>query len=172
MLKEKVQDAFNKQVNAELFSEYLYLSMSAYFETTALKGMAQWFLVQAGEEHGHAMKFFDFINNRDGRVFLAPIEAPQHEWKSPLDAFEESLKHEKQITALINDLSTLAIAEKDHASHDFLEWFVKEQVEEEANVRTIVDQLKLVGDNGTGLYMIDQQLGQRAAAPASAAPAT
>ncbi len=168
MLGTKVQEALNKQINAELFSEYLYLSMSAYFETQSFKGMAQWMRVQAGEEHTHAMKFFDFLNDRDGRVTLSQIEAPKNEWKSPLDVFEEALRHEQKVTGLINDLSNLALAEKDHAAHDFLEWFVNEQVEEEANARTIVDQLKLVGDNGTGLYMIDQQLGQRTAAPAPA----
>jgi ferritin len=127
--------------------------------------------VQAGEEHGHALKIYDFVNDRDGRVILAEIEAPKTEWKSPLDVFEEALKHEQKITGLINDLSNLAFAEKDHACHDFLEWFVKEQVEEESVARTIVDQLKLVGNDGTGLYMIDQKLSQRATAP-SPAPAT
>ena len=117
------------------------------------------------------MKIFDFVNDRDGRVTLTQIEAPKIEWKSPLDVFEDALKHEQKVTGLINDLSNLAFAEKDHASHDFLEWFVKEQVEEESVARTIVDQLKLVGNDGTGLYMIDQQLGQRGSAP-SPAPAT
>jgi len=170
MLSPKVQEALSKQINAELFSEYLYLSMSAYFEAESFKGMARWMRTQAGEEHGHAMKFFDFVNDRNGRVTLTQIEAPKIEWKSPLDVFEDALKHEQKVTGLINDLSNLAVHEKDHASHDFLEWFVKEQVEEESVARTIVDQLKLIGDNGTGLYMIDQQLGQRtgAASPAQA----
>jgi ferritin len=168
MLSAKVQEALNKQINAELFSEYLYLSMSAYFEAKSFKGMAQWMRIQAGEEHGHAMKFFDFLNDRDGRVLLAQIEAPKTDWKSPLDVFQDALAHEQKVTALINDLSNLALAEKDHASHDFLEWFVKEQVEEESVARLIIDQLKLVGDNGTGLYMLDEKLGQRAAAPKQA----
>jgi ferritin len=163
MLSPKILEALNKQINAELFSEYLYLSMSAHFEAVSLTGMAQWMRAQASEEHGHALKFFDYINNRDGRVTLTQIEAPKTEWKSALDVFEDALKHEQKVTGLINDISNLAFAEKDHASHDFLEWFVKEQVEEEAVARKIVDQLKLIGGDGTGLYMIDQQLGQRAA---------
>ena len=171
MLSPKIQEALSKQINAELFSEYLYLSMSAYFEAVSFKGMAQWMRTQAGEEHGHGMKIFHFVNDRDGRVTLTQIEAPKIEWKSPLDVFEDALKHEQKVTGLINDLSNLAFAEKDHAAHDFLEWFVKEQVEEESVARTIVDQLKLVGNDGTGLYMIDQQLRQRGSAP-SPAPAT
>jgi ferritin len=171
MLSPKVQEALSQQINAELFSEYLYLSMSAYFEAESFKGMAKWMRVQAGEEHTHAMKFYDFVNDRNGRVTLTQIEAPKTQWKSPLDAFEDAYKHEQKVSGLINDLSNLALAEKDHAAHNFLEWFVGEQVEEEANALMIVDQLKLVGDNGTGLYMIDQQLGQRGAAP-SPAPAT
>jgi ferritin len=170
MLSQKIQEVLNKQINNELFSEYLYLSMSAYFEDASFKGMANWMRIQAGEEHGHALKIYDFINNRNGRVTLAQIEAPKTEWKSPLDVFEDALKHEQKITASIYDISNLALAEKDHASHDFLEWFVKEQVEEESAARTVVDQLKLVGSDGTGLYMIDQQLSQRIAAP-SPAPA-
>ena len=172
MLNPKIQEALNKQINAELFSEYLYLSMSAHFEAESLKGMAQWMRVQAGEEHGHAMKFFNFINDRDGRVTLTQIEAPKTQWKSALDVFEDALKHEQKVTGLINDLSNLAYAEKDFASHDFLEWFVREQVEEESVARTIVDQLKLIGGDGTGLYMIDQQLGQRGAAASPPADAT
>src|SRR3974377_1364560 len=108
MLNPKIQEALNKQINAELFSEYLYLSMSAYFEAVSLKGMAQWMRVQAGEEHGHAMKFFDYINNRDGRVTLTQIEAPKIDWKSALDVFEDALKHEQKVTGLINDLSNMA----------------------------------------------------------------
>ena len=172
MLSPKILEALNKQINAELFSEYLYLSMSAHFEAASLKGMARWMRAQAGEEHGHALKFFDYVNDRDGRVTLAQIDAPKTDWKSAIDVFEDALKHEQKVTGLINDISNLAFAEKDHASHDFLEWFVKEQVEEESVARTIVDQLKLIGGDGTGLYMIDQQLGQRGSAAPPAANAT
>ena len=163
MLNAKVQDGLNKQINAELFSSYLYLSMSAYFESQDLKGMAHWMRIQVGEENAHAMRIFNFINDRSGRVTLAAIEAPKTEWKSPLDAFEDAYKHELKITGMINDLMNLVGAEKDGAGHDFLEWFVREQVEEEAAAQLIVAQLKLAGDSGLGRYLIDQQLGQRAA---------
>jgi ferritin len=137
--------------------------MSAYFEAEDLKGMAHWMRIQAGEENQHAMRIFDFINDRSGRVTLATIEAPKTEWKSPLEAFEEAYRHEQKITGMINDLMNLVAAERDGAGHDFLEWFCREQVEEEAASQLIVAQLKLVGDNGLGRYMLDQQLGQRQA---------
>jgi len=168
MLNAKMQEALNRHLNAELFSSYLYLSMAAYFEDKSLPGMANWMRVQAGEENLHAMKFYDFINQRRGRVVLRAIEEPKSEWNSPLEAFEEALAHERKITALVGELTNLALAEKDHAAATFLQWFVNEQVEEEANVSTIVDQLRLVGDNGVAIYMIDQQLGQRAPATAAA----
>ena len=163
MLSPKIQDAFNKQINAELYSSYLYLSMAAYFESQDLKGMASWMRLQSGEEQRHAMKFFDFINDRSGRVTLATIGGPPGEWKSPLEVFEESYKHEQKITGMINDLMNLVGAEKDGAGHDFLEWFAREQVEEEAAVQLIVSQLKLAGDSGLGRYLLDRQLGERKA---------
>jgi ferritin len=163
MLSLKLQEAFNKQINAELYSSYLYLSMAAYFESKDLKGMAHWMTVQAGEERAHAMRIFGWVNDRGGRVVLTAIEAPKAEWKSPLEAFEDSYKHEIKITGMINELFTLVAIEKDGAGHDFLEWFCREQVEEEANAQLIVAQLKLVGDNGVGLFMLDKQLGERAA---------
>jgi ferritin len=172
MLNAKIQEAFNQQINAEVFSEYLYLSMAAHFESESLKGMAHWMRIQTGEEHTHAMKFHDYILARGGKVKLMQIDAPRTSWKSPLEAFEEAYKHELKITGLINNLANLAIEEKDHAAHQFLQWFVNEQVEEEANAQTIVDQLKLVGDNGVAIYMIDQELAKRpmpAAAPAAGA---
>jgi ferritin len=161
MLSTKLQDAFNRQINAEFFSSYLYLSAAAYFEAEDLKGMAQWMRVQSGEETGHGMRIYDFINDRSGRVTLTQIEAPKTEWKSPLEVFEESYKHEQKITGMINDLMNLAAVEKDGASHDFLEWFCREQVEEEASVQLIVAQLKRIGGDGVGLYLIDQELGKR-----------
>jgi len=163
MLNPKVQDALNSQINAELFSEYLYLSMSAYFESQDFKGMAHWMLLQAGEEHQHAMRIFNYLNARGGRVVLCAIEAPKTEWQSPLEAFQDAYAHEVKISTMINDLMNLVGAERDGASHDFLEWFVREQVEEEASVQLIVAQLRRVGDSGVGLVMVDQQLGQRAA---------
>jgi ferritin len=163
MLSPKVQEALNKQVNAELYSSYLYLSMAAYFEAEDLKGMAHWMQIQAGEEQKHAMRIFDFINDRNGRVTLAAIDAPKTQWKSPLEAFEEAYKHEQKITASISDLMNLVAVERDGAGHDFLEWFCREQVEEEANAQLNVAQLKRVGDSGVGLYLFDQELGKRTA---------
>jgi len=171
MLNPKIEEAFNKQINAELYSAYLYLSMSAYFEARSLGGMANWMRIQAQEEVSHAMKFFTFLNDRDGRVILAAIDQPKTDWDSPAEAFQEAFQHEQKITALINDLSALATAEKDFASHNFLEWFVAEQVEEENAVRTILDQFKLAGSDGVGQLILDERLGQRTAAP-SAAPET
>jgi ferritin len=161
MLGNKIQDAFNKQLNAELFSSYLYLSMSAHFESQNLKGMARWMRLQAQEELQHALKFLDFINERGGRVLLAAVEGPKTEWGSPLEVFEETSKHESKVTGLINDLVALSFSEKDHASSTFLQWFVTEQVEEEASAQEFRDKLKLVGDNPVALFMIDQELGQR-----------
>jgi ferritin len=161
MIGSKLQEAFNKQVNAELFSSYLYLSMAGYFESQDLKGMAHWMRIQANEEHTHAMRIFDFLNNRSGRVALAAIEAPKGDWKSPLEAFEEAYAHEQKITGLINELFNLAAMERDGAAHDFLEWFCREQVEEESAAQLIVAQLKRAGDTGLGLVIVDQQLGQR-----------
>ncbi len=161
MLSSKLQDALNKQINAELFSSYLYLSMAAFFEGEDLKGMAHWMRVQSGEETAHAMRIFDFVNDRDSRVALAAIEGPKTQWKAPLEAFEEAYEHEQKITGMISDLMNLAAAEKDGAAHDFLEWFCREQVEEEAQTKLIVAQLKLVGDGGVGLYLLDQELGKR-----------
>lgn len=171
MLSSKMQDVLNRQINAEMYSSYLYLSMSAYFEANSLKGMAHWMRIQAQEEEIHAMKLYDFVNNRDGRVVLAEIAAPKTEWVDPIEAFEDAYKHELKITGLINDLMNTAVAEKDHAAHDYLEWFANEQVQEESDAKLIVDQLKMVGGQGLGLFMIDQQLGQRPAPAAPAAPA-
>ncbi|NLF09723.1 MAG: ferritin [Pirellulaceae bacterium] len=164
MLNAKLQDALNRQINAELFSSYLYLSMVAYLEDRPLRGMAQWMRVQSSEETMHAMKIYDYVIERGGRVTLDKIEAPKTDWASPLELFQDAYAHEQKVTAMINDLMDLAIAEKDHASHDFLEWFVTEQVEEESNASEIVEQLKMIGDERLGLYMIDQKLGLRAPA--------
>jgi ferritin len=161
MLNSKVQNAFNQQINAELYSQYLYLSMAAHFESISLKGIANWMQIQAGEEQTHAMKFYHFILDRGGKVILTQIDAPKTEWSSPLDAFEDAYKHELKVSGLINNLANLTIDEKDHAAHQFLQWFVTEQVEEEANAQLIVDRLKLVGDNGVAIYMLDQELAKR-----------
>jgi len=161
MLKDKIQGALNEQINAELHSAYIYLSMCAYFESQGLSGMAAWMKAQTQEEMAHAAKLFDFVNERGGRVLLQPIAEVPTSWASPLAVFEAALAHEEYITGRINDLVDLAIAERDHATNSFLGWFVDEQVEEEASAGGIVDQLKLVGDNRGGLFMIDKELGQR-----------
>ena len=161
MLKPKIEGAFNKQINAELFSSYLYLSMSAWLESQGLKGMAHWMRMQAQEEDLHAKKFIDFISECGGRVLLSAIEGPQTEWSSPLAVFEGACQHESKVTGMINDLVDLAVSERDHAANNFLQWFVTEQVEEEASAGEIRDKLKLAGDSGAVLYMIDQELGQR-----------
>ena len=165
MIKVKVQDALNKQLNAELYSAYLYLSMTAYFESTSLKGFANWMRIQAQEELFHAMKFYDYINERGGRVNLTSISAPSAQWDSPLAAFEQVYQHEQKVTGLINDLVTLAISEADHATNNFLQWFVAEQVEEESSADEIVQKLRLLGEDGSGLFMVDQELGQRVFTP-------
>ena len=167
MLNKTIQDAFNKQLNAELFSSYLYVSMSAYFESINLKGMANWMRIQAQEEMQHAMKFYEFIHDRGGRALMMPIDGPNTEWGSPLAVFEETCQHEAKVTALINDLVDLSMKEKDHAANAFLQWFVTEQVEEEATAEEITGKLKLAGDNASVLYMIDQELGQRTFVPAT-----
>jgi ferritin len=156
-----VQEALNKQVNAELYSAYLYLSMSACLEAQNWKGMATWLKVQANEELGHAMKIYEFINQRAGRATLAQIDAPRTEWASPLEAFEQAYEHECKVTGLIGKLVELAAKEKDHATGVFLQWFVTEQVEEEANALDNVQKLRLIGDHKGSLFMLDKTLGKR-----------
>lgn len=161
MMKENMQKALNEQLNAELYSAYLYFSMEAYCQSRNLTGMAHWFRIQAQEELFHVTKFFDYINDREGRVILAPVEGPPKEWGSPLAAFEKGLEHERIVTSRIENLINLANKENDHTTHNFLQWFVSEQVEEEANFTEIVGQLKIIGNSGSGLFMVDRELGQR-----------
>ncbi len=162
-MNPKIESAFNEQLNAELFSSYLYLSMAAQFESQNLKGMARWMRMQAIEEHMHGMKFFDFINERGGRVTLAKIKEPRTEWSSPLQVFEDTCDHERKVTEMINGLVDLAIKEKDHAANAFLQWFVTEQVEEEASAQEIRDKLRMIGDNPGATFMMDREMGGRAA---------
>ncbi|MBM9511497.1 ferritin [Desulfogranum marinum] len=166
MLKKKLQKALNDQINAEMYSSYLYLSMESYFQSISLGGFANWMRGQVQEELMHGMKFYDFVVERGGRVTLDAIAKPEAEWKSPLDAFEAILKHEQHVTSLVNDLVNLAISEKDHATNIFLQWFVSEQVEEEATVGGIVDRLRLIKDNPSGLFMLDAELSKRVFDPA------
>ena len=161
MLSEKMEIALNGQLNAEMYSGYMYLSMNAYFKSFNLDGFANWMYYQAQEELAHAMKFYDFIISRGGRVTLARVEAPPNTWDSPLAVFEATLEHEQKVTGLINDLVELALEEHDHASNIFLQWFVSEQVEEEENVGGVLEQLKLMGDAKGGLFMMDRELAKR-----------
>jgi len=165
MLSEKMQDALNGQLNKEMYSAYLYLAMSAYSTYIGLKGFANWFMVQYQEEMMHAMKIYDYINDQGGQVKLMAIEQPLTEFKSPMDMFEKTLEHEKFITKSINELVDLAIAEKDHATNIFLQWFVTEQIEEESNDKDIIARLKLIGKDGNGLLMLDKELAARVFTP-------
>jgi len=162
MLSKKMQKALNEQINAEIFSSYLYLSMTAYFEQENWTGFAHWMEKQSAEEYGHAMKIFGFVNEVGGKVELEVIEKPKSEWKSVLNVFEESLKHELMITDKINNLYNMASIEKDHASGIFLQWFVTEQVEEVNTVEQIIHKLKMIGEHKGALYMLDRELGSRA----------
>ena len=168
MLSEKMRDALNGQLNAELYSSYLYLSMNSYFRSINLDGFANWMYYQAQEELTHAMKFYDFINQRGGRVNLLQVEAPPVQWDSPLAVFQATLEHEQKVTGLINELVELALKEHDHASNIFLQWFVSEQVEEEESVGGVLEQLKLTGKAEGGLFMIDRELAKRKAGGGSA----
>jgi ferritin len=163
MLSKVIQDAMNEQIRNELYSAYLYLSMSAYCESVNLPGFAHWIRVQAQEETTHAMKFYDFICERGGRVVLQAIDQPPVGYESPLGLFERTLEHERKVTAMIHDLYALAVQEEDYASQVFLQWFVTEQVEEEQSAAEIVEMLKMIGDKGHALLMLDRELGRRGA---------
>jgi ferritin len=165
MLSEKMQEALNKQVNAELYSAYLYLSMAAYYYSINLNGFANWMKVQNQEETVHAMKFYQFINERGGMIWLDAIAQPPTTWSTPLEVFEETLKHEEKVTGLINNLVDLAMAERDHATNAFLQWFITEQVEEEASANEVIQNLKLAGNDPHALFMLDRELGTRVFTP-------
>lgn len=161
MIKEKILKILNKQINEELYSSYLYLSMSTYFSSLNYDGFAKWMRLQSKEEYEHGMKIYDYILQRDGKVVLSKIETPKALWKSPLEVFQETLKHEQHISDCINNIVDLATQEKDHATSQFFQWFVAEQVEEEANASNILEKMKMVGDNKSGLFMLDRELGHR-----------
>ncbi|MCX6163589.1 MAG: ferritin [Ignavibacteriae bacterium] len=168
MLSQKLQDAFNSQINKELFSEYLYLSMAAYCYSQDLDGFANYFMVQTQEEHFHAMKMFNFVTDCGGKVILKPLEGPEVDFKSIVEIYEKTLAHEQFITKSINELTSLAIKENDHASSSFLKWFIDEQVEEEATVTKILSKLKLIKGEGQGLLMLDTELAARVFTPPAA----
>jgi ferritin len=161
MISKAMEDALNKQVNREYYSAYLYLAMSAYFETISLNGFAKWMRIQSREERAHAEKIYDYIIARGGKIELGAIEAPKAKWTSAGKVFEESYAHEQKVTAMIYALVDLATKEKDHATFEMLQWFVKEQVEEEANAADILAQIKIVGDVPGHLFYLDHHLGKR-----------
>jgi ferritin len=160
-INKKIEDAINKQVNAEIYSAYLYLGMSAKCTEMNLKGMANWFYVQAQEEMTHAMKFYRFVLERGGSAVLPAIEGVRTDWKAPLEMFEAAYEHEQKVTALIHNIVDIALAERDHATASMLNWFVDEQVEEEANASEIAEKLKLIGESKDGLFMLDKDLTAR-----------
>ena len=161
MLEQKMEVALNQQVNVELWSAYLYLSMSYDMDNKGYEGVASWFAMQAKEEFEHATRFMKFIGEMDGKVKLGPIEEVKQEWDSPKDAFEDTLAHEKIVTGKIYQLMDLAIELKDYATQNMLKWFVDEQVEEENSARQILEKLKRIEGSPGGLYAVDKQLGKR-----------
>lgn len=161
MIGKPMQDAMNEQINKELFSSYLYLSMAAYFEDKNLAGFAHWMRTQADEEREHAMKFYDFILERGGRVMLKGIDAPRTEWSSSLEIAEEVAAHEAKVTASIYELYEIAMQEKDYPAQVMLQWFISEQVEEEKNAAELVANLRLIEDRGTAVLMLDHRLAKR-----------
>lgn len=165
MLKPKIEKALNHQINAELYSAYLYLGMMNYFKSKSLDGFANWMNVQVMEELSHAEKFIYYVHERGGSVNLLDIEKPEQEWDSPLHAFEKILSHEQYVTKRINELLSVAIEEKDFATQNFLQWFISEQVEEEASASQIVEQLKMINETHGGIFMLDRELAQRKFTP-------
>ena len=167
MFNKRIEAALNKQINAELWSAYLYLSMATYCHAKGYSGIASWYEVQFREEQDHAKILFNYVVQRNGRVVLAPIDAVPTEWNGLLDVFESTLAHEEKVTEMINNLAALAADENDFATQSMLKWFIDEQVEEEDNANTIIDNLKMINDNGYGLYMLDKELGARTYTQAS-----
>lgn len=161
MIKKEVLDALNNQINAESYSAYMYLSMAAYFEEMGLSGFAHWMKIQYQEEAAHALKFFNYVTERGGKVVLKAIDQVPVEFDGIVDVFEKTLTHECHVTELINNLMNVAIATSDHASQSFFKWFVDEQVEEEANVEKILSTLKLINGQGNGIFMMDREMNQR-----------
>lgn len=160
-MNEKMQKAFNEQINAEFYSEYLYLSMRSFFEERHLNGFANWFNVQVQEEHAHGLGLYDYVHERGGRVEFFAVAKPELEGACPLSIFKQVLKHEQLVTSKINALADAAEAEKDRAALSFLDWYVKEQVEEEANVRQLISTLELIGEDKKALLMLDRELATR-----------
>ena len=167
IMTKKMEEALNAQINAELWSAYLYLSMAANFHAAGLDGIANWFDVQFKEEQDHAAILYNYMLSRDGRVILKPIDAVKADWATPLEAFEDTLEHEKKVTAMINSIYAIALDENDYATQNRMQWFIDEQVEEEESARKLIDTFRLIKDNGYALYMIDKELAARAYTQAS-----
>lgn len=165
MIKKTIEDAINKQIVREIYSSNLYLSISAYFHNQSLDGFANWMRVQAQEEMVHAMKFFDFVLDRQGLPKIGTIEAPPTDFKNPITALESAYQHEQLVSSWINELSDLAAKESDHATVVLLQWYITEQVEEEATSSQLVDKVKMIGDNKAGLFLLDNELKQRKFTP-------
>ena len=163
MISDKIQAALNTQLNDELFSSYLYLSMSAYFSNKDLNGFANWFRLQSNEEYGHAMKIYDYLHQVGAKVVLKEVKRPKTDWDSHVSVFQETHEHEQKISKSINKLVDLAIAEKDHATVNYMQWFVSEQVEEEASSLQNLKKMEMIGDNKAGLFMLDKEFGGRVA---------
>lgn len=161
MISDKMCKALNNQINAEVFSSYLYLSMSSWFSERSLSGFASWMRVQAQEELSHGMKIYDYILERGGKIELGAIDQPESVWKAPVEVVEEVAKHEAKVTGLVNDLVDVALDERDHAANIFLQWFVSEQVEEEATVGEVLERMKMVDGNSGGMFAMDMELGKR-----------
>lgn len=166
MISKKMAEAVNKQINAELYSAYLYLGMSSYAATAGLKGTAHWLFVQAQEETTHALRFYNYLIEQNKQPSLSAVAQPPAKFKSSLDVFEQVLEHEKHVTALINEIANLAVKEGDHASSIMLQWFITEQIEEEANALDIISKLQMIGESKGGLYMLDKELAARMFVPA------
>jgi ferritin len=164
MVNEKMVRLLNKQINQELYSSYLYLQMSAFFEGEKLSGFSAWMRIQSQEEYKHAMKFYDYILQVNEKVVLQKIDAPNNKWTAPVDVFQDTYKHEKQVTTTIDEIVDTALTDKDFATFNFLQWFINEQVEEEATALMILDKIKLLGDNKTGLFFLDREMAGRARA--------
>lgn len=161
MISVKMQKAINDQINFEFYSAYLYLSMSAYFNAKSLTGFGNWMRVQAQEEGIHAIKLYDFLIERDGKVVLQTVKQPPCDWKGPLDVFQQSYTHEQKVTSNFNDITDLAMKERDHTTTTYVQWFINEQIEEEANAKKILDQLKLIKSDVNALLLLDRELGTR-----------
>lgn len=161
MFSQVVQEKMNQQIMHEMYSAYMYLSMSAHCESANLPGFARWLRMQAEEEMEHAMKFYDFIHERNGKVTLFAIDQPPAEFGKPVEIFEQVYGHEQKVTGLINSIYEVSLKENDYPSQIFLHWFIEEQVEEESNSAQILETLKMIGDSANGLFMLDRQIGKR-----------